>query len=52
MTLKVFTVVIDCTDPLRQADFWAEVLSCDVRERNPDEYLVSDPAGKAFSCTP
>ena len=48
MTLKVFTVVIDCTDPRRQADFWAEVLSCDVRERNPDEYLVSDPAGKAF----
>jgi Glyoxalase-like domain len=48
MTLKAFTVVIDCTDPRRQADFWAEVLSCDVRERNPDEYLVSDPAGKAF----
>ena len=48
MTLKVFTVVIDCTDPRRQADFWAEALSCDVRERNPDEYLVSDPAGKAF----
>jgi hypothetical protein len=48
MTLKVFTVVIDCTDPRRLADFWAEVLSCDVRERNPGEYLVSDPAGKAF----
>lgn len=48
MTLKAFTVVIDCTDPRRQADFWAEVLSCDVRERNPDEYLVSDPACKAF----
>jgi hypothetical protein len=48
MTVNVFTVVIDCTDPRRQADFWAEVLSCDVRERNPDEYLVSDPAGKAF----
>jgi hypothetical protein len=25
MTLKVFTVVIDCTDPRRLADFWAEV---------------------------
>ena len=48
MTLKAFTVVIDCTDPRRQADFWGEVLSCDVRERNPDKYLVSDPAGKAF----
>jgi hypothetical protein len=48
MTLKVFTVVIDCADPRRQADFWAEVLSCDARKRNPDEYLVSDPAGKAF----
>jgi Glyoxalase-like domain len=48
MTLKVFTVVIDCADPRRQADFWAEVLLCDARERNPDEYLVSDRAGKAF----
>jgi hypothetical protein len=48
MTLNVFTVVIDCVDPRRQADFWAQVLSCDVRERNPDEYLVSDPAGEAF----
>src|SRR5258705_3845158 len=48
VTLKALTVVIDCIDPRRQADFWAEVLACDVRERNPDEYLVSDPAGKAF----
>jgi hypothetical protein len=40
--------VIDCADPQRQADFWAEVLVCDVQQRNPDEYLVSDPDGKAF----
>lgn len=48
MTLKVLTVVIDCADPRRQADFWAGVLLCEARQRNPDEYLVSDPAGKAF----
>ncbi len=48
MALNVFTVVIDCTDPRLLAGFWAEVLSCDARERNTDEYLVSDPNGKAF----
>ena len=47
MTLNMFAVVIDCTDPRLQANFWAEVLSYDVRERNPDEYLVSDPTGTA-----
>ena len=49
MTLNMFAVVIDCTDPRLQANFWAEVLSYDVRERNPDEYLVSDPTGTAFA---
>jgi hypothetical protein len=48
MTLNVFTVVIDCTDPRLLGAFWAKVLSYDIRERNTDEYLVSDPAGKAF----
>jgi len=43
MTLNVFTVVIDCSDPRLLASFWAEALSCDVRERNTDEYLVSEP---------
>ena len=47
MTFNMFAVVIDCTDPRLQANFWAEVLSYDVRERNPDEYLVSDPTGTA-----
>ena len=47
MTLNMFAVVIDCTDPRLQANFWAEALSYDVRERNPDEYLVSDPTGTA-----
>jgi hypothetical protein len=48
MTLNVFTVVIDCADPRLEAAFWAEALSYEIRERNTDEYLVSDPAGKAF----
>ena len=45
--LNMFAVVIDRTDPRLQANFWAEVLSYDVRERNTDEYLVSDPTGTA-----
>lgn len=48
MSLTLFTVVVDCTDPRRQAGFWAGVLAYEVRERNRDEFLVSDPAGAAF----
>jgi Glyoxalase-like domain len=45
MSLKVMAVVVDCEDPRRQAIFWAHALDYDVRERNPDEFLVSDPSG-------
>jgi Glyoxalase-like domain len=48
MSLTLFTVVVDCKEPGRQADFWSEALSYEVRERNTDEFLVSDPAGVAF----
>jgi hypothetical protein len=48
MSLRLFTVVVDCTDPGRQAGFWSEVLAYEVSERNTDEFLVSDPAGVAF----
>lgn len=48
MSLTLFTVVVDCTDPRRQASFWAEALAYEARERNADEFLVSDPAGVAF----
>jgi hypothetical protein len=48
MSLTMFTVVVDCRDPGRQAGFWSEVLAYEVRERNTDEFLVSDPSGVAF----
>jgi Glyoxalase-like domain len=32
-------------DPLRQAEFWAQVLAYKVSQRNPGEFQVSDPAG-------
>jgi hypothetical protein len=48
MTSSLLTVVVDCTDPRAQADFWSKTLSYDVAERNSDEYLVSDPAHAAF----
>ena len=51
MSLTLFTVVVDCSDPGRQADFWAKVLAYKVHERNTDEFLVSDPARVAFPCT-
>src|ERR1700682_1912071 len=45
MSVTVLTVVVDCADPRRQADFWAGALAYDVQERNADEFQVSDPTG-------
>lgn len=47
MAASLLAVVVDCRDPRPQADFWAQVLSCEVVERNTDEFLVGDPAGRA-----
>jgi hypothetical protein len=47
MAASLLAVVVDCRDPRPQADFWAQVLSCEVVERNTDEFLVGDPAGPA-----
>ncbi len=47
MSLRMLTVVVDCAEPRRQASFWAAALGYDVRERNTDEFLVSDPAHAA-----
>lgn len=47
MSLTLLAVVVDCGDPQRQAAFWSAALSYDSRERNADEFLVSDPAGVA-----
>ena len=47
MSSTLLAVVVDCGDPQRQAAFWSEALSYDSRERNADEFLVSDPAGVA-----
>ena len=47
MVTKLLTVVVDCGDPQRQATFWSQALAYDVSERNPDEFLVSDPDGVA-----
>ena len=47
MSASLLAVVVDCSEPRRQADFWTEVLSYEVVERNVDEFLVRDPAGLA-----
>jgi predicted enzyme related to lactoylglutathione lyase len=43
--VSLLVVVVDCRDPLRQAEFWAQALGYKVSQRNPDEFQVSDPAG-------
>ena len=48
MAASVFTVVIDCADARRQAGFWSQALSYEMRERNDGEFVVSDPTGVGF----
>jgi hypothetical protein len=42
--LSLLAVIIGCHDPRRQAEWWARVPAYKVSQRNPDEFLVSDPA--------
>ena len=49
MSASLFAVVVDCRDPLRQAEYWAQALAYQVDRRNPDEYQVSDPGGSGVS---
>ena len=49
MPVSLFAVVVDCGDPLHQAEFWAQALGFTMSRRNPDEYQVSDPAGNGGS---
>jgi Glyoxalase-like domain len=45
MSVSLFAVVVDCRDPRRLAEFWAQTLAYQVNRRNPDEFQVSNPAG-------
>jgi predicted enzyme related to lactoylglutathione lyase len=47
--VSMLVVIVDCHDPLRQAEFWAQALGYKVSQRNPDEFQVSDPAGAGGS---
>jgi hypothetical protein len=47
--LSLLAVIIDCHDPRRQAEWWARALAYKVSQRNPDEFLVSDPADAGHS---
>jgi hypothetical protein len=45
VSLALLAVIVDCHDPRRQAEWWAHALAYKVSQRNPDEFLISDPAG-------
>ena len=49
ISASLLAVIVDCHDPLRQAEFWSQALAYKVRQRNPGEFLVSDPAGVGAS---
>src|SRR5579862_4942975 len=45
MTLRVQNVTIDCIDPLRIANFWAEVLGWRITNQDGGEIDLEPPAG-------
>ena len=45
MSMSLLTVVIDCDDPRRLAEFWAGVLDYELTRRNPEEFQLRDPKG-------
>ena len=45
MSLSLLAVIVDCQDPRRQAQFWAEALEYQVTQRNPGEFMAADPTG-------
>jgi predicted enzyme related to lactoylglutathione lyase len=49
VSVSVLAVIVDCHDPRRQAEWWAQVLGYKVNRRNPDEFQISDPAGVSGS---
>jgi len=49
ISASLLAVIVDCRDPRHQAEFWARVLAYKVSQRNPDEFLVSDPVGAGGS---
>jgi predicted enzyme related to lactoylglutathione lyase len=49
MSLSIFTVVVDCSDPHRVAAFWSEALGWTVHERNPDELQLANPDESGIS---
>jgi predicted enzyme related to lactoylglutathione lyase len=49
VSVSLLSVIMDCRDPRRQAEWWAQVLAYRVSKRNPDEFQVSDPAGAGGS---
>jgi hypothetical protein len=40
---SLLAVIVDCHDPVRVGEFWAEALDYEVAERNPGEVRVSKP---------
>lgn len=42
MTTSLLAVMVDCRDPLAEANYWATALGHQVSERNAGEYGVSD----------
>jgi predicted enzyme related to lactoylglutathione lyase len=49
VSVSLLSVIVDCQDPRRQAEWWAQALTYQVSQRNPDEFQVSDPAGAGGS---
>ncbi len=48
MSGSLLAVIVDCRDPLRLAEFWAQALDFEVTEQHPGEVRVSKPGAGPF----
>jgi hypothetical protein len=48
MSGSLLAVIVDCHDPLRLAEFWAEALDYEAAEQHPGEVRVSKPGAGPF----
>ncbi len=48
MSGSLLAVIVDCQDPLRLGEFWAQALDFEVAEQHPGEVRVSKPGAGPF----
>ena len=46
IALNLDEVIVDCSDPQKLADFWAQALGYEITDSEPDLAAIEDPSGR------